>query len=62
MPRAQRRDTVTPEVTAPRPQKVNAKRLQTDSELKDFLAAQNAAFEDGRAYLEARRQRPRKQS
>jgi hypothetical protein len=49
-----------PEVTAPRPQKVAAKRPQTDSELKDFLAAQNAAFEDGRAYIEARRQRPRK--
>lgn len=51
-----------PEVTAPRPQKVAAKRPQTDPELEDFLVAQSAAFEDGREYLEARRQRPRKQS
>ena len=50
-----------PEVTAPRPQKGAAKRVQADSELEGFLAAQAAAFEDGCAYLEARRQRPRKQ-
>lgn len=62
MPRVQRRDAGMPEVRAPRPQKVPAKRAQADSELEDFLAAQAAAFEDGRAYLEARRQRPRKQS
>jgi predicted alpha/beta-fold hydrolase len=51
-----------PEVSAPRSQKVSGKRLQTDSELDDFLAAQNAGFEDGRAYFKARRQQPRKQS
>lgn len=50
-----------PEVTAPRPQKVAAKRVQADSEIEGFLAAQAAAFEDGRAYLQARRQQPRKQ-
>lgn len=62
MPRVQRRDAGMPEVTAPHPQKGAAKRVQADSELEAFLAAQTAAFEDGRAYLEARRQRPRKQA
>jgi hypothetical protein len=33
----------------------------TSPELADFLAAQEAAFADGRAYLEARRKRGRAQ-
>jgi hypothetical protein len=62
MPRVQKRDAGMAEVRAPRPQRVAANPPQAGSELADFLAAQTAAFEDGRAYLEARRQRPRKQS
>jgi hypothetical protein len=50
-----------PEMRAPRAQKVAANRVQADPELEDFLAAQTVAFEDGRAYLEARRRRPRNQ-
>jgi hypothetical protein len=33
---------------------------KADADLDGFFAAQKAAFEDGRAYVESRRRRPRK--
>lgn len=61
MPRAQARDIEADQGNTLRVGTVAAK-LPGDAEpdLESFIAAQNAAFEDGRAYIEARRQRPRR--
>lgn len=46
--------------TLPRKQLTPKRSKKTESDLDAFLAAQKAAFEDGRAYVESRRRRPRK--
>lgn len=61
MPRAQMREIRTGgEDALPRKQLGVKRSKKVASDLDGFLAAQRAAFEDGRAYLEARRRRPRK--
>jgi len=61
MPRAQARDIRADQENTLRVGTVAAELPRdVESDLESFIAAQNAAFEDGRAYIEARRKRPRR--